>query len=222
MQLRPWTMPGGILGFHPLVHVSYRWLTVSMATGLTLLAVGQLSLGPLSGHMSSHIVLMNLAAPMLALSLASAGVTASPRPVHLALATGIQIAVLWSWHMPDLLQWAHSDNASHLSMMLMLFASALWYWMSILAQPAQDRWRAVLSLLITGKLFCILGILLTFSPALLYPSVHAGHGVHGSFAGIADQQLAGLLMLAACPATYVLAGVVLAARWLGGLAHIHR
>ena len=32
--------------------------------------------------------------------------------------------------------------------------------------------------------------------------------------GLADQQLAGLLMITACPLTYVTAGVIIAARWV--------
>jgi putative membrane protein len=36
-----------------------------------------------------------------------------------------------------------------------------------------------------------------------------------------DQQLAGMLMLIACPLTYVAAGVVLAGRWLFGVEADH-
>src|SRR5690606_13880969 len=76
------------------------------------------------------------------------------------------------------------------------------------------RWRSLLSLLLTSKLFCLLGVLLVFSPRLLYPDVlHAGHGARLQ-APLAAQQLAGLLMLGVCPPSYLTAGVVIAARWI--------
>ena len=73
--------------------------------------------------------------------------------------------------------------------------------------------------LATGKLFCLFGVLLTFSPRTIY----------GSLAPICfdpasprplveDQQLAGLLMLAACPLVYVTAAIAIARRRLAALA----
>jgi putative membrane protein len=71
------------------------------------------------------------------------------------------------------------------------------------------------ALLITGKLFCLLAALLVFSPRVLYPDALAAHR-HAPVAAdlLSDQHLAGLLMLVLCPLTYVLAGVLIAERWL--------
>jgi putative membrane protein len=104
-------------------------------------------------------------------------------------------------------------------MQMSCFAAALWFWLAILADRSAMRWRALFALLITGKLFCLLGALLVFAPRLLYGDV-AAHGlqVAGHDAALADQQLAGLLMLAVCPLTYVLAGVIIAAQWMSDLA----
>jgi putative membrane protein len=61
----------------------------------------------------------------------------------------------------------------------------------------------------------LLGALFTFSPRLVYAAGMSG--AHHSQIGLADQQLAGLMMIVACPLTYVLAAVVIASRWLFAL-----
>jgi putative membrane protein len=67
--------------------------------------------------------------------------------------------------------------------------------------------------LLTGKLSCLLGALLIFAPRILYTSGHQ----HSAMANLTDQQLAGLLMIIACPLSYVTAGVVLAAQMMADL-----
>jgi putative membrane protein len=69
---------------------------------------------------------------------------------------------------------------------------------------------SIAAVLVTGKLFCLLAVLLALSPRVLYPlSSH-----HANAVSLVDQQLAGLIMIVSCPVTYVLAGVVIASRWL--------
>jgi putative membrane protein len=79
-----------------------------------------------------------------------------------------------------------------------------------MAQAGAARWLAMGALLITGKLFCLLGVLLVFTPRLIYPELASVRDA----AALSDQQLAGLTMIVACPASYVLAGIVIAWRWL--------
>jgi putative membrane protein len=57
-----------------------------------------------------------------------------------------------------------------------------------------------------------------FSPRALYP-IYLTHGGHmaGAADPLADQYLAGLLMLVICPLTYVFVGVLIAERWLSEL-----
>jgi putative membrane protein len=74
------------------------------------------------------------------------------------------------------------------------------------------------ALLVSGKLFCLLAVLLVFAPRFFY----GAHGTH-SHGGmpvdqLADQHLAGLLMLVVCPLSYVAAAVAIAAQWLRELA----
>ena len=79
----------------------------------------------------------------------------------------------------------------------------------------------------TGKIACLLGVMLIFSPRLLYsasPGQHVHLGLHEIAAAptLADQQFAGLLMIAACPLSYLLAGVVIAARMISDIGRIDR
>ena len=146
--------------------------------------------------------------------------TAGPASTRtLVAASVVQLVLLWGWHAPPALALTLHTPAAHAAMQISCLAAALWFWLAILADRSAMRWRALFALLITGKLFCLLGALLVFAPRLLYGDA-AAHGLHvaGHDAALADQHLAGLLMLAVCPLTYVLAGVVIAAQWLSDLA----
>lgn len=175
-----------------------------------------LNFGHLGTHMLQHIVLMNLAAPTLALVLARRIPDVSVR--LLWAATLLQMVLLWTAHAPPLLVGAMSTFWLHLAMQAVLFLAALLYWLAIVGTRPQDRWNAILSLLLTAKLFCLLGVLFVFAPRELFPG--AGHSSPSAVpsVGMEDQQLAGLLMLAACPATYLVAGVIAATKWIGILA----
>jgi putative membrane protein len=166
--------------------------------------------------MAVHILLMNAVAPVATLLvIQSANRTTALGGGWLILATFLQIAVLWGWHAPPVLEAALSNTLLQLTMQLSLFATALLFWFAILFQEGAGRWRPILALLITSKLYCLLGALLIFAPQTVYPNIDVSHG-HQLVAGSAliDQQTAGLLMLIACPLTYVSAGIIMAAQWL--------
>ncbi|PLU83218.1 cytochrome C oxidase assembly protein [Sinorhizobium medicae] len=154
--------------------------------------------GPLAAHMAVHILLMNIVAPLAALGLSR--VLQNSRAIS-----------------GRLLGLALESSSVHLVMNGSLFLSALLFWWAVLYFRGERSWQPIAALLVTSKLYCLLAVLFVFAPRTLYPdfaSSHLGHGVGGPSTGLADQQLAGLIMLVACPVTYVLAGVMIAARWL--------
>lgn len=171
----------------------------------------------LTGHMVIHIVAMNLVAPGLVV--AARALSGRPRyslVSWLPLASAAQLVLLWGWHLPDALSVASDMPAVRMAMHVSLFLAALVFWRSVVDATDEHAWQALGALLITGKLFCLLGVLITFAPRPLYADVF-----HLSQATItepnvilADQHLAGLLMVVACPLSYVLAGIVIAARWM--------
>lgn len=212
-------------------HVPDNGLGASITAFAVLLAgavvVAFIELGPLSAHMAAHIASMNVAAPLWAVLLrgrvparwrnASAG---------LWLATMAQMALVWAAHAPAVHHAAQSWLPALLALHAALFLAALAFWMCIVTAVSTARWHAVLALLACGKLACLLGVLLIFAPRLLlsspgviYTMHHFGidHGPADHAAALADQHLAGLLMVAACPLSYVLAAIVLVAQTMAGL-----
>ena len=170
-------------------------------------------MGTIDAMMFWHIVIMNALAPAIAYALRARLPAALERTVFAA--AGLQIVLLWGWHSPAALQTAMQHPAAAMAMHLSLFLSALWLWSAVVTTSERGVWRALVALLVTGKLFCLLGALFVFSQSALYP----GHDPLASAqATLADQQLAGLLMLALCPLTYVAAGLVLSIRWVRGFS----
>ena len=187
-----------------------------LAAGLVTLPL--FDLGPLSLHMAVHLAVMNVAAPLSAIVLARRLPAVARRPALFWAAGLVQIVLLWAWHAPSMQQAAAGSTGLHLVMLASLTLASLFFWALLLGAAATARWRAIAALLLTGKLACLLGGLLIFAPRELY-------GLPGfSFmicsvgpSTLADQQLAGLLMITACPLSYVVAGVVVAAQFLADL-----
>ena len=182
--------------------------------------------GFLAEHMAGHILAMNVMAPAVVLAAQrlmprlrqERGQNRLLRSIGLASAS--QVALLWIWHLPEAVAFVAASPGAMMAMHLSLFAAALWFWACVVEEAADSHWRPLGALLVTGKLFCLLGVLLALAPRPIYGEAvraHAG-GLHMLAAPmLADQQLAGLLMLIACPLTYMLAGLVIAARWIADI-----
>jgi len=180
------------------------------------------TLGPLARHMGMHISAMNVAAPLIAAFFRLRRPLRDRRkrrdwiwPVTIA-----QLALLWAWHSPALQHSLHGSSATAALLHVCLLLAGFFFWLAVI-DLGQARWRAAIALLVTGKLVCLLGAILVFAPRLLFEV--AGHMPGESPRemslgdALADQQLAGLLMITACPLSYVLAAVILAAQALGDL-----
>jgi len=188
------------------------------ATGIVVLAC--VAMGPIAGHMALHIAAMNVAAPLASAALFAFGSTMPHLRVGLWPAAMMQMALLWAWHSPAVQHIAHGSAGVAAFMHLVLFLSAVVFWFAIIDR--RTPWSAIAALLVSGKLACLLGVLLVFSPRLLMTQSHfshAGHEAAVSAAALADQHLAGLLMITACPLSFVLAAIVLVAQGLDELRH---
>ncbi|KUO56417.1 MAG: hypothetical protein APF80_13655 [Alphaproteobacteria bacterium BRH_c36] len=165
--------------------------------------------------MLGHIALMNLVAPLAALALIRGKWVPTALPfAALAAATALQLLLLWGWHAPPVLTASLERPIIHFLASATLSISALWFWLAVFTISGARRWEAIAALLITGKLFCLLGALLIFAPRTLYVCAATSICAPGVPASLDDQQMAGVLMVVACPLTYVTAGVIIAARWL--------
>ncbi len=185
----------------------------ALASALAVVLTGAIivplyKLGPLSTHMALHIVVMNVLAPLAAIGASHAKPVSQKGGTALWAATVLQLAILWFWHLPAA-QHLAATSAGVAAMHVSLFAAAFGFWACLLSLSPDYRWHGVLALLVTGKLACLLAGLLVFSPRAFYKNGHVAQT-----ALLDDQHLAGLLMLVACPLSFVLAGVVLTARIL--------
>ena len=189
----------------------------AVVSAFAVLAAGGVALlypiGPISAHMLVHIALMNVLAPLMA-SAPSRAWPPSNRAALVWATTIAQILLLWLWHAPPAHRAAAGSLLGLVTMHGSLFAVALLFWLSLMALPARSAWQGIFALLITGKLACLLGALLIFAPRTLY---EAGHADHAALSTLDDQQLAGLTMIAGCPLSYVLAGVIMAAQTVNRL-----
>ena len=157
---------------------------------------------------------MNALAPLVVGIARYQGIGCSRR--QWPLATVLQLVLLWMWHAPPAFDAAMGDPTVMGAMHLSLLASACWFWLSVFSVDDEHRWQAIAAILVTGKLFCLLGALIAFSPRALYQVACVSDACRAAPAafGLADQQMAGSMMLIACPLSYVLIGTVVAARWL--------
>jgi putative membrane protein len=174
---------------------------------VAVLGVGTMVLlidaGPLTSHMIVHIASMNVAAPLAAVQLSRA----SRVNVSSALWTAAvaQMALLLALHAPALHHAAYASPLLQLALHTCAFLVAVAFWLSIVDGHTR-RWQTILALILSGKLACLLGALLVFAPRPLFAHHAAGE------ASLLDQQMAGLLMIAACPLSYVLPAVYITAR----------
>jgi putative membrane protein len=122
--------------------------------------------------------------------------------------------IIWGWHFPAPYQaaidasWLH-----HLEHAAFLF-SALWFWWTLIA-PARlgrnDSGGGAVLALVTLMHTGLLGALLTFAPAPLYPDHPTGFLRFGT---LADQQLAGLIMWVPGGLVYLVTALALSLLWL--------
>ena len=171
--------------------------------------------GRVSLQMVEHLLVMNVLAPLAAVLLTRSRSPLGDGTRALWPLASVQVALLWAWHAPALQRAATDAPLLHWGMTAALALAALAFWIAVLDAAGTARWSAVLALLLTGKLACLLGALMIFAPRDLYglPGAVMALCTIGP-SSLADQQLAGLLMITACPLSYVVAGTALAARAL--------
>lgn len=191
-----------------------------------LLAIGVVTLagawlGPLpalarhdfSAHMTLHMAVVAIAAPLIAMGTAGSSLDPTRRyptlfsPIPASL---IELAVVWAWHAPALHQFARGTTGGLVAEQGMFLVSGLFVWLSACgsdARPGSLRTAAgVLALLLTSMHMTLLGALLALAPRALYG--HAGP------AALNQQQLGGAIMLGVGGVSYLAGGLWLSMRVL--------
>ena len=210
------------------------WLLITLAL---LPPLASISAETFSGHMLQHEVLMTTAAPLLVLGRPLAvwawafpqeWRSAIVRPAHwrsvrsawdfltaAPTATVLHALAIWVWHAPPLFAAAQNGIWMHALQHSSFFFTALLFWNAVFRGRAGATTGASLGWLFATMLHTgVLGVLLTFSPGLLYPEA-PGAAAWG-LTPLEDQQLGGLVMWVPGGTVYVIAALALTARWLKG------
>lgn len=193
------------------------WLTLTGALVSPLHEAGERSF---TAHMIEHELIMVLAAPLLVLSeplgvmlwafppgtrrmLGALGGAIAP-PYRWAsgaiVATVLQAAVLWLWHMPNLFDLALASEGWHAVQHLSFLVSALLFWTAMLgrrgagAGAAEARALAGLCLLATSVVTGALGALMALARSPWYAAYARLGSVPLGLTPAEDQQVAGLIM----------------------------
>jgi cytochrome c oxidase assembly factor CtaG len=196
-------------------HAKLFWLGLGVLAGAVISPLHALGARSFSAHMLEHELIMLAAAPLL--------VWSRPLPVMLwalppsarqalgalvrtravarswrtvsdpAVATALQAAALWIWHLPGPFDLALGSEGWHAAQHLCFFGSALVFWSAMIG-PRRSAWTAAACLFATSMISGALGALMAVSPSPWYAAyARLGLAAFG-LTPTQDQQLAGVLM----------------------------
>jgi cytochrome c oxidase assembly factor CtaG len=159
-------------------------------------------------HMVQHLLIADLAPICLVLGLTKWILRPATRRIHRieraagpfghpAFGVVAYVGAMWSWHVPALYDAALEHPMVHALEHATFFGAGLLYWWHLLS-PIRSRLRLsglgpVLYMASTKVLVGFLGVLLAFSPDLLFSFYETGSTRWGMTA-VTDQHVAGLVM----------------------------
>lgn len=174
--------------------------------------------GAFSAHMTMHMGVVAVAAPLLAQGVAGGKFDPVPKaPVLFAPipASIVELLVVWAWHSPVLHHAARHSGGAFLIEQSMFLGSGLLVWLSALGGAVEDRQSrqaaGVVALLLTSMHMTLLGALLALPPRPLYSHPHVAEQ---ALDPLADQHLGGAIMLIVGGISYLAGGLWLSSQLL--------
>jgi putative membrane protein len=163
-----------------------------------------------AAHMTLHIAVVAVAAPLLALAMAGTRadpVRLIPHIVAPVPASMFELVVVWAWHMPVLHHAARHGSAAFLAEQITFVVAGVFLWVAVLGgDREQRRLRAgagIAALLLTSMHMTLLGALFALAGRPLFPHATAAAPAEA----LADQQLGGVIMLLVGGASYLIGGL---------------
>lgn len=197
-----------------------------MRTAFLIAAVAVLGvawLGPLpdlarqsfAAHMTMHMAVVAVAAPLLAIAVSGSPVDpvqAVPRLFAPIAASIVELVVVWVWHAPLLHHAARHQTGALVIEQASFLAAGLLLWIAAFGGVRdQHRLRAgagVIALLFTSMHMTLLGALFALANRPLFQH---GANEQEAVSALADQHLGGAIMLLVGGASYLVGGL-----WLTG------
>ena len=183
-----------------LLALAAAWLT----------ALPQIAREAFWAHMTMHMVVVAVAAPLLALGVAGGRldpVRHAPRLFAPIPASVAELIVVWAWHAPMLHHAARQSTAWLVAEQGTFLLTGLVLWLSAFGGDSQcnasRRAAGVVGLLLTSMHMTLLGALLALSPRPLYD--HA-EGM-STLMSLDDQHLGGAIMLLVGGISYLAGGL---------------
>lgn len=183
-----------------------------------------------SAHMLQHLLLMNVAAPLLVLAAPlQVMVRVLPRawrravPLLVARLSGIlftaalQAGLMFVWHLPGVIGAALRSDALHAAMHASLLAAALLFWTAVLGARGHARWAAFAALLVTAKVMGAACIWLLLAADPSYSAYGAKAAAYG-LSALQDEQIGWGLMMVLGATSYLVASVIVFVKALTGVA----
>jgi putative membrane protein len=181
----------------------------------------QLARQAFAAHMTMHMGVVAVAAPLIAFGIAGGRfdpVRRAPALFAPIPASVLELVVVWAWHAPALHHAARHDTAGLAAEQGTFLLAGLLVWLSAFGGDARRsgsrRAAGVVGLLLTSMHMTLLGALLALTPRPLYR--HA-EGLTG-LTPLHDQHLGGVIMLLVGGLSYLLGGLWLTAGLLRGAA----
>jgi putative membrane protein len=208
-------MPRGLVAVLGIMTLALSWLG----------PLPELARHAFSAHMTMHMAVVAVAAPLIALGAAGTRFDLARRhPLLFSAvpASVLELIVVWTWHAPALHMAARGSQAGLIAEQATFLAAGLLVWMSAFGGESRAAQRAaagVVALLLTSMHMTLLGALIALAPRPLY-----SHALIASSADTAlrEQQLGGVIMLVVGGASYLAGGLWLAGRLLGGKHSAYR
>jgi putative membrane protein len=193
------------------------WLLLGMCTLLCVwfLPLERAGMGPFSVHMTVHMGVVAVAAPLLTLAIVGSPldpVRRWPRLFPPIPASLVELVVVWAWHAPALHSAARHSSTGLILEQGAFFGSGMLVWLSALGgrRDRSDRTAAgILALLLTSMHMTLLGALLALAPRPLYDHAHGAAALQ--LMPLQDQHLGGAIMLLVGGVAYLAGGVGLSA-----------
>ncbi|HYG22487.1 MAG TPA: cytochrome c oxidase assembly protein [Verrucomicrobiae bacterium] len=184
--------------------------------GAAVLLFAWAGLGPFAEraffvHMTMHMAVVAVAAPLIALGIADSHWDPVRRwpgffaPVPLSIA---ELIAVWAWHTPGLHHLARHTLGGFVAEQAIFLIAGLLVWLSAFggARGNFNRTGAgIIGLLLTSMHMTLLGALLALTPRALYEHHQGFH----SLTALGDQQLGGAIMILIGGASYLAGGLCL-------------